>query len=281
MFGRVKDFFSKLVFCIRATGNISTFFTLVSNSKKFSTFSEAGKLSSQNVDEPAKPYFLNLQGLKRNIYLRTFSGDISVFYEVFWREIYKSTELNWKDFNCIIDVGANIGMATLFFKTLAPKANIIAIEPDQYNLGLLQKNVGNEKSMDNITLVHAAVADTDSCLSLVKSQFAYNTKTVEGGSDLNIKAISINTLVSNYSIKYIDLMKIDIEGFERRVFAENVDWMNLVNNIIIEIHSPEDFQVCITQMKSFGFSIKKMTADQKKEGIYLATKNFQTRTLID
>src|ERR1700730_7986688 len=54
----------------------------------------------------------------------------------------------------IIDAGANIGLATLWFKAQYPKATVIAIEPDTENFAVLKENVIAD---DTTLLVDAAV----------------------------------------------------------------------------------------------------------------------------
>src|SRR6202012_3041239 len=54
----------------------------------------------------------------------------------------------------IIDGGANIGMASVYFKNRYPKATIIAIEPDKGNAEILNANVAG---YDNIFVKQAGL----------------------------------------------------------------------------------------------------------------------------
>ena len=53
----------------------------------------------------------------------------------------------------------------------------------------------------------------------------------------NVKAISIPTLLKNYNIDYIDILKLDIETSEIQLFSEGYEeWLPKVKIIIIELH---------------------------------------------
>jgi FkbM family methyltransferase len=272
MRGRAKDFFSKFLFCIQVSGSIRTLFALVLNSKRFSNFCNSEQLITQDKAELPKRYLLKLTKNRRNVFLRTYSGDIGIFYEVFWRRVYSVTHLDWKNFKCVIDLGANVGMTALFFRAVAPKAKIIAFEPDPDNFHLLRKNTENEIRSGNLVTIHAAVSDTNGILSFEKSRLAYNTKVIDDNNGAKVKSISLNTLIRDHSIEQVDLVKIDIEGFEHRLFSRNTKWLDLVRNIIIEIHSQENFDIFKSQMDKCGFFIKRLSKEKQTGGVYLASR---------
>ncbi|MCU7549655.1 FkbM family methyltransferase [Chitinophagaceae bacterium LB-8] len=280
MEGRVKDFFSKLFFCIKVSGSIETLFTLILNSKRFSKFCNSEIQHFQGTSESPNRYLFNHNGKRRNIFLRTFSGDIGIFYEVFWRRVYHVPHLDWKDFKCIVDVGANVGMTALFFGTLSPKAQIIAIEPDPDNFDLLLRNTENDSHISRLTVVHAAVAETDGFLSFEKARLAYNTRVIDDYNGSRVKSLSLNTLIRNHCFEKVDLVKIDIEGFEHRLFEGNTEWLDLVQNLIIEIHSQENFSAFSHLVTNSGFSIRKLSRDTEVEGIYWASRDFSLSNLI-
>jgi FkbM family methyltransferase len=274
MQGRAKDFFSKFLFCLRNSKTVTTLFTLIINSKRFSNFYASGKLIGQDNAESPVRYLLKLNGQIRNIFLRTFSGDIGIFYEVFWRKIYYVPLLQWQGFKCVVDLGANVGMASLFFKALSPNANVIAIEPDPENFSILKVNTEREICSGCLTAIQAAVADIDGILSYQKSRLAYSTKIIDDIKGPVVRCISLNTLIREHSLEKIDLVKIDIEGFEHRLFERNTEWLNLVQNIIIEIHSKENFEAFSNKVVHSGFTIRKLSKDVAPEGIYWASRDF-------
>ena len=174
------------------------------------------------------------------MYLRTYEGDIAVFYEIFWRKVYDVPQLDIASLRTIIDAGANIGMASLFFRSQAPNAKIFSIEPDADNFQLLQKNTIHD---EQIICIHAAIDNEDGLVHLSKSQLAYNTKVAENFSGEKVTALSMASLMQRHNIYFIDLLKIDVEGFEHKIFSSNLQWLDHVHNVLIEIHSEHDYAV--------------------------------------
>ena len=67
-----------------------------------------------------------MKGYKHPIFIRSNSTDISNFHEIFNIEFPLPNNLNPK---FIIDAGANVGYASIFFLNKYPKASVIAVEP--------------------------------------------------------------------------------------------------------------------------------------------------------
>lgn len=57
----------------------------------------------------------------------------------------------------------------------------------------------------------------------------------EGEGDA-VPALTMSTIIDRYGIDIIDVLKIDIEGGEHRVFGSGVDWLGKVDSIAIELH---------------------------------------------
>src|SRR5437899_3016680 len=79
---------------------------------------------------------------------------VLLYSEIFARECYRFTSN--KPSPVILDCGANIGMATLYFKWLYPAAQINAFEPDPTTFSALNDNVSRNRlqgvSVHNIAL---------------------------------------------------------------------------------------------------------------------------------
>ena len=52
-------------------------------------------------------------------YLRTYTGDIRIFYEIFLERIYRLPVSVVRDPLVIVDAGASIGMAAAYFSTVS------------------------------------------------------------------------------------------------------------------------------------------------------------------
>jgi FkbM family methyltransferase len=61
----------------------------------------------------------------------------------------------------VIDVGANVGAATILFATGFPKCRVIAVEPAPDTVALLQRNVAGNGLSERVEIVAHAIADHD------------------------------------------------------------------------------------------------------------------------
>src|SRR5690606_7889268 len=49
--------------------------------------------------------------------------------------------------------------------------------------------------------------------------------------------ITMQTLLARWNLKRINILKIDIEGTEKKLFENNTEWLNSVDSIIIKLHN--------------------------------------------
>jgi FkbM family methyltransferase len=140
----------------------------------------------------------------------------------------------------IVDGGANIGLASIFYANKYPEARIIAIEPEQSNFDMLQKNVS---SYSNILPIRAALWNKNQELyssGAIQAHHAYQVyeQQVSGcdSTGNSIRGLSLQGLMTDLGIEHIDLLKVDIEGSEKEVFRDSAGWIGRVGMIAIEIH---------------------------------------------
>ena len=88
------------------------------------------------------------------IYIRNGSSDVHVYKEVIEKEEYDF--ISSHEPRVIIDAGANIGLAAVYFARKFPNAKIISIEPEKNNFFFLQQNT---KNYPNIIVMQAALWD--------------------------------------------------------------------------------------------------------------------------
>jgi FkbM family methyltransferase len=136
----------------------------------------------------------------------------------------------------IVDAGANIGAASLWFSLTFPKANIVAVEPDLGNFKVLSSNC---KQVANIIPLQAAIASATGSLFLTDpggGAWAYRTTNVESPESYVVKAMTIEEIfdVSESGTPFI--LKIDIEGAEADLFSRHAELFDKFPLIIIELH---------------------------------------------
>jgi len=182
-----------------------------------------------------KELTITIKGEKNPIYLRNFTSDIGIFAQIFINKEFEIGIQNLIAPKVIVDCGANIGLATLYFKYTYPNAVIYCFEPEPSNFQLLQKNVAQ---CSNIKTYEKAVWNETEMLQLnldSRHDSFFITKNSNDKS-IGVQAISLNDFLNESKINKIDLLKIDIEGAELDLFSKNLDWIDKTNVIIVEIH---------------------------------------------
>jgi FkbM family methyltransferase len=147
----------------------------------------------------------------------------------------------------IIDAGANIGMATLRFLKLYPKARIVAFEPQPDVFEMLQKNIVNNLYADNVRLVNAALSDEDGEASFNRlvdgeTDCCASLEDVPGMNDrITVKTVTLLPYID----RRVDLLKLDIEGkeFDALHKAGEADLLKMVDRMIIEYHPIRRYEI--------------------------------------
>lgn len=153
--------------------------------------------------------------------------DLFTLNEIFVWEIYKNDENE----GVFIDIGGNVGMASLYFLTRNQNTKGILVEPLPDNLVRARDMLANFE--DRIEIIPAAVSSEDGELEIgVEPTGRYSgLDCLETGTRQTFKAIGINTLIEYAYNKYGDVstVKIDCEGAEQ-IFMPVISDENL-NNI--------------------------------------------------
>ena len=138
----------------------------------------------------------------------------------------------------IVDAGANIGAASIYFLGNLPSARIVAIEPDRGNFALLSKNVEGL----GIEIINAAVSSTAGHARVVdpgRGHWAYRTEPVAEGDNAGgaVPRVTINDIFRAHAAQAFPfLVKIDIEGAEGDLFSASTEWVARTPLLIVELH---------------------------------------------
>ena len=140
----------------------------------------------------------------------------------------------------IVDAGANIGMATLYFLHRHPGGRVWAFEPDPRAFQLLQRNVVRN-GLKQVTLVNAALADREGTLPFYYDEAAPELLIMRVHQERLPRSLMMVPCVKLSSAAppgVLDLVKMDIEGAEGMVAAELVANGRIrdVNRLLLEYH---------------------------------------------
>ncbi len=210
-------------------------------------------------------------------------GETDFLYnEIFHKEMYFKNGITLADNSTVLDIGANIGMFTLFVNSKSKNCNVYAFEPLPPTYDILKLNTG---SLPNVTAVNLGLSD-----EIKEAQFAYfptmSTDSVQikyrdnHDKDLrfgllnhykndftdpkalnrfvdhvmtpkllkeeifNCRLTTISEIIRSYNLTGVDLLKIDVEKSEFEVLEgiDKDDWSK-IRQIVMEVHDLNDEQI--------------------------------------
>jgi FkbM family methyltransferase len=227
-----------------------------------------------------KRYVLRIPGYRHPVVIRGGqSSDAIALYEVMVTREYELTaQLDSPAF--IIDGGANIGMASLFFLNRYPTSKVVAVEPDPANFEICRLNL--EPYGNRVTLIRGGIWKTPGHLALQSSQQEWTTSVRDDPSG-TVEAFTLPSLIALGSGK-VDLLKLDIEGSEGELFADGApEWLRRVHNIAIELHGTgrkDGFFAAMAGYRYDGSCSK--TWDESENSCYIAIcQNIRPQTAIE
>lgn len=128
-----------------------------------------------------------------------------------------------------LDVGANVGINSIYARHLRPDLRIIAIEASQGNFSILERNT---KNLD-IECHFMAVSDVDGIISFGGSGTNARISTDEAATE-QVKSRRLDTFAAEADLQSIDLLKIDVEGFADLVLSGAAHTISMAQHIIVE-----------------------------------------------
>jgi FkbM family methyltransferase len=158
---------------------------------------------------------------------------LSAYRAIFEQEIYMFDPMQAPP--RVIDGGANIGLATLYWKRQFPNAEITAFEPDPKIFETLKKNI-EQHEYDDVTLVPKGLWSEEGKLE-------FKPDGADGGHVASVTDeevpkdfVPVTRLVP-YLDEHIDMLKLDIEGAEVEVLLDAAGHLGSVHNLFVEYHS--------------------------------------------
>lgn len=188
----------------------------------------------ESLGAPGEVVVLDVPDIDTPLAARIGTSDLHALNEVLLAGDY-DFDLPRLEPRLVIDGGANVGYASVLFATRWPRARVIAVEPESSNVAMLRRNVSH---LPNVEVVPAALWPRSGWLRIANPQAAaWSVRVVEAahGPGPAVRATTVSELLASCGASVIDLLKLDIEGAERELFAQGADeWLARV--LIIELH---------------------------------------------
>jgi FkbM family methyltransferase len=177
-----------------------------------------------------------------DVWIREEGSDIDTFREVVSERVYEEVTRRIPDCRYVIDLGANIGLATRFFAARYPGCRILAVEPHEGNFAVLERNVAGLVEQGRCRTLQAAVWDHRSRLAVAApsgGEDRYSgmfVREASGDDTRCVDAVTMPELIERSGFPAVDILKVDIEGAEAGLFRGDAGWLERVRAIAIEFH---------------------------------------------
>ena len=179
---------------------------------------------------------------------------------------------------CFWDVGANVGVYTIYSKLINKSLNVIAFEPSFKNLIILFENLKLNKLNKDVTIFSLPLSnnlgvsnfvlgdDVDGGANSTLINFN-NTNRSENLNSYKSISLSVNTLINNLNLPKPDYIKIDVDGNEMEILKGINNYFGYIKEILLEVDdyknnlkNVEDFLhkagFFKSQIETFGYNNK-------------------------
>lgn len=206
------------------------------------------------------------------------SSIMDTYLEIFKDKHYTILpEFSGKNDKVILDVGANEGYYTLKMKENNSNLKIYAIEPNLNTFEILKKNIKVNK-LKNVILINKAITTKNSKINfqIIDEISPLSAVKIAKKSWLDMRrikniivpSITISKLCKIYKIKFIDILKINVEGSEFEVLKSSLNFLKNIKKIVIEYHSKNLRGKCAHLLKNNGFKLVKEIKNNNRGDIY-------------
>lgn len=137
----------------------------------------------------------------------------------------------------VLDVGGGIGdEALVFSRAVGASGRVIAIEAHPNTFSFLRKAVALN-TLVNVTALNVAVSDQNGDVAMESGESYLSGKVVAAGAgDVTVRAMTIPVILDELAVRYVDLMKMNIEGAELAALRGCIGSFHRIRKIVVSCH---------------------------------------------
>jgi len=156
----------------------------------------------------------------------------------------------------ILDLGANIGLSVLYFRTIHPHARIVAVEADPAIFATLERNL-RANAISGVELLQRAAWTGP-------GRVRFHADGADGGravaddapGTIEVEALDVPALLATHAF---DVIKMDIEGAEAAVVPASREGLARARFVAVEYHSvagaPQGLAEILHTLRDAGFRV--------------------------
>lgn len=185
------------------------------------------------------------------IMLRTNSTDLMAFTHVWLIEEYSKQGFEINETDIVIDVGAHIGLFSLYASQSCKKGLVYAFEPMIENYKMLESNF-QLNNIQNIITENSAISKSTSKIILYQNQDeSGHSKFVTTDNPIEVNSKSLNDFFGENKLKACHLLKLDCEGAEYEIIDSlNEKYFDIIEKMIIEYHLADSNPELLENLKN-------------------------------
>jgi FkbM family methyltransferase len=185
--------------------------------------------------------------------------DVKTFWQIFLRQVYRVEPAD----RVILDIGANVGLFSLYAARQAPRARIFAVEPFPATFERLLEAVSEHHLTDRITCLNCAITDGTGIRLMANGPLPSQRRSLvplgKSASGLQVQAKTLSELLRELDLNRVDLLKMDIEGGEYEVLlSTSPDVLQNIQRIALEYHgdcAPHNKLEIFDRLRAAGFKV--------------------------
>jgi FkbM family methyltransferase len=228
-----------------------------------------------NLNSENFPLFKTKNGLL--IKIRKHSTDLMALTHVWLIEEYKSKNFEIKNNDVVIDIGAHIGLFSLYASQFCKNGSIYSYEPVEENYQILLSNV-KLNNLKQIKPFNMAVSNSNSDVKLyLNDDESGHSMFSESSNTINVNSISLQKIFDNNNIDNCNFLKLDCEGAEYEILKNlPLLYFDKIDKMVIEYHMADSHPELLENLKellisqNYTIKIKKLFSDI---GFLYALKN--------
>ena len=186
------------------------------------------------------------------VHIRNNFADAFILNEVFRHNEY-ADDLPVSAPQPIFDIGANIGLVTVYLTIRYPGARIHCFEPDPENYTQLLLNT-NE--LQGITCYPLAISKTNGSMTFYQSSLFHMRNSllpIDNATKITVETVTLHEALIRTKEEKIAMLKFDVEGGERDIFTPDVPYKK-IESIIGELHpyrmDKSEYEILMTLLNS-------------------------------
>lgn len=189
--------------------------------------------------------------------VRPFKYDRYIIDEIFLEKAYFPSPDFWiKDNEVIVDIGAHIGVFTVFAAKRA-KCLVYSYEPRPDNYELLKENIRLNGIQNCVRAIQSAVGGVSGNLKFSMDTVGLGSLDDVKGNKIIVRTITLKDLLDTNHIAKVDFLKIDVEGEELRMLLNlPKEYLSRISRISMESHTKTITSKLTDYLSNNGFSVR-------------------------